>query len=111
MQLSEKHIINVNHSLYKECDNLCFNSKNIYNRSMFLIKQDYVNNNSYDTLNNLYNVMKHEECYKLLPPKVAQQTLRNVSSIWKSYFALIKSKKNKAMWANLSSLTKPMVGL
>ena len=93
MQLSEKHIINVNHSLYKECDNLCFNSKNIYNRSMFLIKQDHVNNNSYDTLNNLYNVMKHEECYKLLPPKVAQQTLRNVSSIWKSYFALIKSKK------------------
>ena len=93
MQLSEKHIINLNHSLYKECDNLCFNSKNIYNRSMFLIKQDYVNNNSYDTLNNLYNVIKNEECYKLLPPKVAQQTLRNVSSIWKSYFALIKSKK------------------
>ena len=60
---------------------------------MFLIKQDYVNNNSYNTLNNLYNVIKQEECYKLLPPKVAQQTLRNVSSIWKSYFALIKSKK------------------
>ena len=60
---------------------------------MFLIKQDYVNNKSYDTLNNLYNVIKNEECYKLLPPKVAQQTLRNVSSIWKSYFALIKSKK------------------
>lgn len=30
-------------------------------------------------------------CYS--PPKVAQQTLRNVSSIWKSYFALIKSKQ------------------
>ena len=28
---------------------------------MFLIKQDYVNNKSYDTLNNLYNVIKNEE--------------------------------------------------
>ena len=93
MQLTEKHIINLNHPFFKECDEICFNSKNIYNRSLFLIKQDYNNNKTYDTLNNLYDVIKNEECYKLLPPKVAQQTLRNVSSIWKSYFALIKSKQ------------------
>ena len=95
MQLVEKHIINMNHSLFKECDRLCFNSKNIYNRAMFLIKQDYANNKSYNILNNLYNTLKHEECYKLLPPKVAQQTLRNISSIWKSFFALIKAKEQK----------------
>lgn len=95
MQLTEKHIIKLSNPLFKECDKLCFNSKNIYNCSMFLIKQDYINNKSYNTLNNLYNILKNEDCYKLLPPKVAQQTLRNVSSIWKSYFALIKSKEQK----------------
>lgn len=58
MQLTEKHIINLNYSLFKECDKLCFNSKNIYNRSIFLIKQYYINNKSYNTLNNLYNILK-----------------------------------------------------
>lgn len=29
MQLVERHIIDKNHSLYKECNRLCFSSKNI----------------------------------------------------------------------------------
>ena len=49
MQLTEKHIIKLSHPLFKECDKLCFNSKNIYNRAMFLIKQDYINNKAYNT--------------------------------------------------------------
>ena len=93
MQLVEKHIININHSLYKECDRLCFASKNIYNRAMYLIKQDWENNKSYDTLNNLFQVIKNEECYSYLPCNVLQQTLRMITSIWKSYFALLKHKK------------------
>ena len=97
MQLVEKHIINLNHSLFKECDKLCFSSKNIYNRALFLIKQDFKNNKSYHTLNNLYDVMKKEECYSSLPPKVAQQTLRCISSTWKSFFNLIKSKKQDSV--------------
>lgn len=95
MQLTEKHIVRMGHPLYKECDRLCFSSKNIYNRAMYLIKQDYTENKAYNVLKNLYNVMKTEECYKMLPPKVAQQTLRSVASIWRSFFALMKSKTQR----------------
>lgn len=92
MQLTERHIINLNHSLYKECDRLCFASKNIYNRSLYLIKQDWENNQSYDVLNNLYEFIKQEECYTYLPPKVSQQTIRLVQKTYKAFFASLKSK-------------------
>lgn len=93
MQLVEKHIVNIGTPLYKECDRICFASKNIYNRSMYLIKQDWENNKSYDTLDNLYHVIKDEECYTYLPPKVVGQTIRMVQSVWKGFFATLKAKK------------------
>jgi putative transposase len=32
MQLVERHIINKEHEFWSECDQICFLSKNIYNR-------------------------------------------------------------------------------
>ena len=52
MRLSEKHIIDRNHVLYKECDRICFASKNIYNLSLYKIKKDWLENKSYKVLNN-----------------------------------------------------------
>jgi hypothetical protein len=45
MQLVEKHIIKKNHSFYNECDLLCFKSKNIYNLSLYKIKETIQDNN------------------------------------------------------------------
>lgn len=95
MQLTEKHIVKSNHSLFNECEKLCFASKNIYNRSLYLIKKDYEEKQSYETLNNLYNVIKTEECYSQLPPKVAQNTIRTISTLYKAFFQSIKSDNVK----------------
>ena len=100
MQLTERHIININHSLFKECDKLCFASKNIYNSCLYAIKQDWINNESYSILNDLYNHIKLLDCYKQLPPKVAQQTVRMVQKVYKSYFALIKAKQSGKLTEN-----------
>ena len=35
MQLVERHIINKNSEFYSEFDNLCFLSKNLYNKANF----------------------------------------------------------------------------
>ena len=42
MYLVEKHIINLNHSLYSECDKLCFLSKNLYNYTNYLVRQTFI---------------------------------------------------------------------
>lgn len=92
MRLSEKHIIDRNHVLYKECDRICFASKNIYNLSLYKIKKDWLENKSYKVLNNLYDYMKDENCYKALNRNCSQQTIRMVQSIYKSFFKSIKSQ-------------------
>lgn len=93
MQLTERHRIKRNNVMFKDCDNICFASKNIYNRALYLIKQDWINNHSYNVLNNLNEIMKHEDCFKAIPCNVAQQTIRMVQKTYKSYFKLIQAKK------------------
>lgn len=93
MQLTEKHIIKRNSPLYGECERICLASKNIYNRALYLIRQDYEKNQSYNALNNIYKIMQDEECYKQLPAKVSQQTLRMVKATMASFFGHLKVRK------------------
>lgn len=93
MQLTERHIINKKNTMFEECERMCLLSKNIYNRSLYLIYKDFDNNQSYNALNNLFSIMQNEECYRQLPSKVAQQTLRMVKTTMSSFFTLLKEKK------------------
>ena len=90
MKLSERHIINKSHSNYKECDDLCFKSKNIYNLSLYKIKEG-LKTSDYEPLNKLYQMMKNEDCYKELSMKVATATIIHVQKNYKSFF---KSSKD-----------------
>ena len=94
MQLTERHRVKRNSNMFNECETICFASKNIYNRSLYLIKQDWTNNHSYNALNNLNEVMKTEECFQAIPCNVAQQTVRMVQKAYKSFFRLVKAKQN-----------------
>ena len=85
MKLTERHIITKSHSNYNECDDLCFKSKNIYNKSLYLIKEDLLNN-KYDVLNKLFNYMKLEDSFKELPMKIATATTIQIQKIYKSFF-------------------------
>ena len=93
MQLVEKHIINENNSLYKECDRLCFPSKSIYNQALYLIRQEYETSKTYNVLNDSYKYMKDKECFAELPQKVAQATLRCVHATCQSFFRMLHSPK------------------
>ena len=100
MKLTERHIITKHHSNYKECDELCFKSKNIYNRSLYLIKED-LNNDKYDVLNKLFNYMKLEDCFKELPMKVATATTIQIQKIYKSFFkSMIDYGKTPSKYKN-----------
>lgn len=90
---AEVHHINQNHYFYKECDNICFAAKNIYNYSLYNMRQHFFNDDGFLSFKELYHIVKLSDCYVNLPRKVSNQVLRNVSNEYKSFFALNKKKK------------------
>ena len=50
MQLVEQHIIKQDNQYFKEIDNLCFLSKNLYNSCLYLIRQEFIHNKNNVTL-------------------------------------------------------------
>jgi putative transposase len=95
MILVEKHIINKNHKFFNECDELTFLSKNLYNQSLYNIRQYYFENKSYLNYNDNYHITKNQDSYDKLPTKVSCQTIKMVDQNFKSFFSLLKNKNAK----------------
>lgn len=92
MYLVERHIINNN----KELDELCFNSKNLYNKALYLIRQHYFNTKGYLNYYEVNRLMvdSKDEDYYVLPTKVSKQTLMVLDRNFSSFFSLIKKKQS-----------------
>lgn len=99
MTLTERHVVNRTNPMFKELDDLCFKSKNLYNATLYRIRQEYINSGKYL---NYYSIQKEFQTtnnvdYRALPAKTAQQTMKLVDRNFKAFFASIKSYKvNKA---------------
>ena len=88
MKLVEQHIIKSNNALYKDLDNLCFLSKNLYNQALYRIRQQFFEDKSFK---NYYEVNKelHDENqvdYRALPANSSQETLKLVNQNYSSFF-------------------------
>lgn len=96
MLLVETHIIKKTNKIYKELDNLAFLSKNLYNSALYEIRQYYFNTkkylNKYELINRFTKI--NQKDYISLPRKVSQQIIFQVDQNFKSFFSLIKNKKN-----------------
>ncbi|MHA1201831.1 MAG: RNA-guided endonuclease InsQ/TnpB family protein [Candidatus Heimdallarchaeaceae archaeon] len=79
----------------KELSKLCHQSKNLYNRANFLIKEELKKNNNLLFYNDLDRLLKGEQCYKVLPAHTAQHTLKLLSRNWKAYFLALKEWKQQ----------------
>jgi len=90
MQLVESHIIKPNNPFYKEIDELCFKSKNLYNSCLYAVRQEYINNGN-NILFELHNRFKDSEQYKDLPAKVSSTILNTVQLNFKAFFAGLKA--------------------
>ncbi len=64
---------------------LCLQTKNLYNRAMFLFKQNYCQTKQYFSYQQLDRKLKTEKCYKNLPAQTAQHTLKILTRNWKSF--------------------------
>lgn len=94
MLLVEKHIIKPHHKYYDELDHLCLLSKNLYNSTLYTVRQYYFANKqflSYQAVNKLF-VSSNQPDYRVLPTRVSQHTQMLVDYNFRSFFALLKLK-------------------
>ena len=99
MRLVEQHIIKSNHKYYKELKNLCRLSKNLYNTTLYEIRQYFFENKkylSYPLIDKKFKETSNID-YKSLPAQTAQQTMRVVDSSFRSFFKLL-NMKNKGSY-------------
>jgi len=85
MLLVEQHIIKSNDQYFKTCDDLCFKTKNLYNKCLYEIRQEYIHNHN-NILYNLYYLMKDTIEYKSIPRKVSSAVILDIQHNFKSFF-------------------------
>ena len=95
MLLTERHVIKKSNPLYKELDEMCFLSKNLYNQALYRVRQHYFNTKEYlNYCSNVELLTKEKQVdYAALPAKVAQWVVKQVDQNFRSFFGSLKSKK------------------
>ena len=93
VQRCEQIIIKKDHPKFKIIDEMCFNSKNLYNEANYIIRQEFIENGNYISYYDMNKEFKTHENYKLTFSQPANCTLRLLDKNWKSYFASIKDWK------------------
>ena len=99
MQLVEKHIINISHKYWSECDKICENSSIIRNQGLYIQRQSWfyghgvIKFGKTELHKNIDALMKQTACYHNLPAFLAQQVMKSVNEEWTSFFYAIKQWK------------------
>lgn len=104
MRLVEQHIIKSNNKYYKELKNLCRLSKNLYNATLYEIRQHFFENKkylSYPLIDKKFKKTNNID-YKSLPAQTAQQTMRVVDSSFRSFFKLLNMKNKGSYNRNIN---------
>ena len=84
--------------VYSDLDKLCFQSKNIFNSTLYAVKQAFINKEKIPSYNDLDRLWRNDNNidYRSLPySQSSQQTIRCVYALLKSFFSQIKSSKVK----------------
>ena len=85
-----KHLTKEEYNILRE---LCKIAKNLTNQTIYNIRQYYFQEKQYLRYETNCYELKNLKNYKLLNSNMAQQTLKNVDAMFKSFFALIKLAK------------------
>jgi putative transposase len=90
MQLVEQHIIDRNDPRYAAIDAAAFASKNLYNATLYIVRQIFFGEGEYLNYNTMDKIMQKHEAYRGLPTKVAQAVVKQVHEAWVSFFEACK---------------------
>ncbi|MDF2956736.1 MAG: Transposase [Candidatus Alkanophagales archaeon MCA70_species_1] len=90
---TQKNHIRCDKKTYKILRILTRLSKNLYNFTLYTVKQYYFDNERYLPYEEAYHLVKHNENYKLLSSQVAQQTMKVVDRNMRSFFHVLNERK------------------
>ena len=83
-----KNRLKIGKNVYNLLCELSHTSKNLYNETLYTVKQHYLNTSEFLCYEKAYHLLKEGENYKLLPSQTAQQTMRIVDKNFKSFLVL-----------------------
>lgn len=92
MLLVQKHIIKRNDSRYTAIDEAAYKSKNLYNSTLYAVRQHYFEHKKYIPYAKLQHDFQENKQFDYcnLPAKVAQWTMKMVEHNFKAYFSALK---------------------
>lgn len=91
MQLVERHLIKKDDPRFPIVDTAAFASKNLYNQANYQIRQVFIHEGKYLPYAEIFHRVKHLDCYKTLPAKVANSLLILLHKNWTAFFEAIKA--------------------
>lgn len=91
-----KHLKSKEYEFLKE---MCHLSKNVYNESIYNIRQHYFTEGTYLRYEANFGQMKYSENYQNLGSNISQQSMRAADQSFKSFFAL-KKKASEGKYEN-----------
>src|SRR5262249_36840806 len=86
MQLVERHRVSKDHPHFASIDAAAFASKNLYNQANYQIRQAFIHEHKYLPYAAIFHRIKHLDCYKALPAKVANSILILLHKNWIAFF-------------------------
>lgn len=109
MQLVEQHIIKRTSPDYKKVDAMAFKSKNLYNATLYAVRQHFFKAEKFINYYSLQSIFQNSQQYDyyVSPAKVSQQTMKMVNQNFKSFFEALKSyKKDPSKFTGRPKLPK-----
>ena len=91
MQLTEQHVIDQSDPRFAVIDAAAFKSKNLYNASLYEMRQAFIHEGIYLSYEEMDKRMQSHEAYQALPAKVSQQVLSLLAKNWKSFKEALES--------------------
>ena len=86
---------------YLKLKMLCLFSNNLYNVSLYHIRQHYFTERQYLRYESNYHVTKSNDNYKLLHAGISQQTMKIADRAFKSFFALVNKARTGSYQFNM----------
>ena len=106
-QRVERIVIRKSHPKWKVIDEMCLNSKNLYNYANYIIRQEFIKSGNYINYFDMNKELKTHQQYKDCMSQLANSTLRLLDKNWKSYFSSIKDwKKNPDKYFSMPKIPK-----
>lgn len=87
---------------YKLLQRMCWYSARLYNFGLYNVRQNFIETKQYLPYPQNYHHCKTNENYQILPSVIGQQTLKIVDRSFKSFFGLLKAKRQSKYQSRVS---------